>query len=92
MLDPYSSAKLESELKAVGLDIDGCNSKGVVWMRGGRAATPQELALIEQVKASHDPLAKTAQELQIESLRAKIKNRTASVADLMQYIAIKEGL
>lgn len=89
MPNPYSAQKLDAELKAAGLDIDGCNSNGVVWMKNGRQPTVQDLAIITQVKASHDPLAKTPRETQLDSLKSKIDNETASVIDLMRYIKLK---
>ena len=88
-MDTHNPKLLDAELKAAGLDIDGCNSLGVVWMKNGRQATVQEQALIEQVKASHDPLAKTPRETQLDSLKSKIDNETASVIDLMRYIKLK---
>lgn len=86
----FNSTKLDAELKEAGLKIHGCSSNGRVDFVD--PPSPEDLALASAIKSAHDPTAKTATELQLESLRAKIRNRTASVADLMTYIELKEGL
>jgi outer membrane murein-binding lipoprotein Lpp len=73
MSDAYNATVLDEELRAAGLAIVGCSSKGRIdWASPPTAA---DAARAEQVKAAHDPAKPPAREARLEALRAKRRAR-----------------
>ena len=68
-MSDYNATRLDAELRAAGLDIGGCSSTGRVDWNSPPSAG--DLALAAQVKAAHDPAAKTTRETSIDAIRAK---------------------
>lgn len=83
----YVPARLAQQLQAVGLIFDGCDETGEI--QWGRVPARSDLDAASLVLRAYDPNAKTMEELELDLLRSKIKNRTASVVDLMQYIELR---
>ena len=69
MTDPYNSTTLDEELRAAGLDIHGCSSKGRVdWKK---PPTPAEEKKAKEILRSHDPRRLPRREARLEELKEK---------------------
>ena len=78
MADDYNPTKLDAELKAAGLNIAGCSSKGRVDWIG--TPTAQELSTADQVKQNHEK----------RDLRVRVTySKTAEDAAMKAYEDVK---
>lgn len=87
MADPYHATVLDSELRAAGLDIHGCSSKGRIDWKRPPTAVEQKKA--DAVLKAHDPTKPGPREVQaakLEMLRAKRRAGKALTAKEQQEL------
>ncbi len=62
-----NARKLDAELRAAGIPIDGCSSNGTIWFRA--EATEAQKKQAQDILAAHDPADTRAQRLEKLGLR-----------------------
>lgn len=88
----YDATRLDAELKAAGLEIEGCSSAGVIWW--ATPPTPEQEAAAQQVLDAHDPTPRPDQRPLIRErlrvFRGKSPRTQAeqAVHDLLDYLGI----
>jgi len=79
--------KLHVDLEAAGIPIDGVSADGRIDFRP--EATAQQVALAEQIRANHDPNAKTAEELAREAAREKAAANPVDTDDIAKASTVE---
>jgi len=69
MSDPYNATTLDAELRAAGLEIHGCSSRGRIDWKN--PPTPQEEATAAAVLTEHDKTKLSTQEAFFKNMKAK---------------------